>query len=130
MPDYQSKADHISPGKVDLLVLSAPNRFLFIAPDAIRYGVAEGNYTRLHLLEGGAHLVSMKIKDVVAALKQWQAFVRIHHSHFVNVHHLQHIDTQDGWKAVIHGETSLPVSNARRKELMAVFHRLYGRSNL
>ncbi len=101
----------------------------FPDPDTIQYGVAEGNYTRLYLTDGRTHLASLKIKDVVAVLVVWPAFVRIHHSHFINVRHLQYIDTQDGWVAFMVGDTALPVSNARKKGLMAVFYRLYGRIN-
>lgn len=129
MPISQTNGGGADPKRVDLLALSEPNRFLLIAPDTIQYGVAEGNYTRLYLTDGRTHLASLKIKDVVAVLALWPAFVRIHHSHFINVRYLQYIDTQDGWIAFMVGDTALTISNARKKGLMAVFYRLYGRIN-
>lgn len=108
--------------KLPLIAIAQQKRYIILSPAEIMYCVAEGSYSHVCLKTGEIILVSIKLKSVSELLQKWPEFVRIHHSHLINVNFLKYIETSDGWQACMDNHQLLPISNSRKPELMALFH--------
>lgn len=87
----------------------------FIPFDEIAYCSAQVNYTKIYTRDGKYLLCSKTLKEVEKNLPDHQ-FIRIHHSHLVNIHHISAMKKRDGMME-INNETLLPVSRNMRKYL-------------
>lgn len=80
---------------------------------------AEGSYSRIVLSDKRRVLVGRKLGEMEACLPDY--FLRIHHSHVVNLHHvLKFIKNCNSYVMLSNGE-ELPVSKSRRKDLLERF---------
>lgn len=79
------------------LALPTPEGMIFIPVDRIVRCEAEGAYTRAHLVSNENVLFSKNLGQLEKRLSD-QGFVRVHHSHLVN---LQHIDA---YQRIGHGQ--------------------------
>ena len=70
------------PANGDSIPLEAAGRTRWVAPAQVRWVEAEGDYVRLHLADGDAHLLRMPISHLE---ERWAAhgFIRIHRSYLV-----------------------------------------------
>ncbi len=78
---------------------------------------ADGNYTRFYLAGGEAMLVSKTLKEFETLLAEMN-FLRIHHSHLVNVSHVRKYVRGEGGLVVMSDSTSVPVSRRKKDELI------------
>jgi two-component system LytT family response regulator len=108
--------------KLPLIAIAQQKKYIILTPREIMYCVAEGSYCHIYMEDGEAILVSIKLKAVSEILQQWPEFVRIHHSYFINVHHLKWIEISDGWQACMSNGQLLPVSGSRKTALLSLFH--------
>ncbi|MEM6725632.1 MAG: LytTR family DNA-binding domain-containing protein [Bacteroidota bacterium] len=81
-------------------------------------GEADGNYTRLHLEDGGTLLVSKTLKEVALMLEDHD-FARIHHSHLVNLLHIKRYVRGDGGYVVLSNGKSVNVSRSKKEDLLS-----------
>lgn len=79
----------------DRLFLRLDDRWHFVSVSAIQSILAEGNYTRLTLIDRRTALVGRTLKHWIARLPA-RRFLRVHRSAIVN---LQHIDRVEEWSA-------------------------------
>jgi len=75
----------------------------------VRWVEAEGDYVRLHLVNGSAHLLRMPISHLE---EEWSAygFIRIHRGHLVPVQHITEFAVDGGNHTVTVAGHVLPVS--------------------
>ena len=84
---------------------------------------ADRNYTQFHLVDGSRTLVAKTLKDYEECLKG-HLFMRIHHSHLVNLNHVTSIDRTDGYSVTMSNGSTAPVSVRKRDVLLGYFDNL------
>ena len=104
------------PGNGDSIPLEAAGRTRWVAPAQVRWVEAVGDYVRLHLTDGDAHLLRMPISHLE---ERWaaQGFIRIHRSYLVPVGQIAEFAVagqpqRQGVRPVAAGE---PAARARRQ---------------
>jgi two-component system LytT family response regulator len=85
----------------------------FIPFDDILYCSAQINYTRIFTRNGKVLLCSKTLKEVEKNLPEDQ-FIRIHHSHLVNIHTVTAMKKKDAMLEINY-ETLLPISRNMKK---------------
>ncbi len=87
-----------------------------LARDDVSWVESAGDYVRLHLREGGKHLVRMPISLLE---EKWSdhGFARIHRSYVVALRDIRELRTSEGHMVVRIGDHDLPVSRRHSKEL-------------
>ena len=93
---------------------------LFIRQEEILYGQAKGNYTDLFLEDGRQIRVTRQLKEVNQLLNN-EMFIRIHHSHFINLNHLVSYHEE---KVLLDDGSRLTVSKSRKAYFLELFTRI------
>jgi DNA-binding LytR/AlgR family response regulator len=77
---------------------------------------AEGDYVRLHILDGSSYLVRMPISHLE---ERWVAhgFIRIHRGFLVPIRHISEFSVTDGVHTVTVDGQSLPVSRRHVRDV-------------
>ncbi len=87
----------------------------FVRRSQVTYAEAQGDYVRLHTVEGGGHLVRTPLSGLA---DDWEpvGFVRVHRSTVVNLAHVVEVRMQAGRCSVIvrSGDTTEELQVARR----------------
>ncbi|MGH3458267.1 LytR/AlgR family response regulator transcription factor [Aeromicrobium sp.] len=87
----------------------------FIQRSAVAYAEAQGDYVRLHTVDGSGHLIRMPLSSLA---EQWEeaGFARIHRSLLVNLAHVRELRMQAGRCSVVvpGGDDPVELSVARR----------------
>jgi two-component system, LytTR family, response regulator LytT len=113
---HESSRAADDPPVVDVVAVDAGNRTLLVARADIAWVEAAGDYVRIHLRDGGSHLLRMPMSTLE---EQWteHGFVRIHRSYLVSLRDISELRA-DGARTEVRvvGET-LPVSRRQLREL-------------
>ena len=97
----------------------------FIQRSSVVYAEAQGDYVRLHTVDGGGHLIRTPLGSLA---EQWEdsGFARIHRSHVVNLAHVRELRTQSGRCSVVvpngDGQIELPVARRHTRDLRQLIH--------
>lgn len=87
----------------------------FIQRSAVAYAEAQGDYVRLHTVDGSGHLIRTPLSTLA---EQWEdaGFARIHRSLVVNLAHVRELRMQAGRCSVVvpAGDEPVELSVARR----------------
>lgn len=78
---------------------------------------SEGNYVRFFFTDRKPLMIAKTLKDTEEMLSGF-SFERIHHSHIVNINHLQSYISKDGGYALMKDDSLLPVSNRKKTQLL------------
>lgn len=100
----------------ETIAVETAGRTRFIPRDKVRWAEAEGDYVRLHTVDGSAHLVRMPISHLE---ERWAAhgFIRIHRGFLVPIRHISEFSVTNGVHTVtVHGQT-LPVSRRHVRDV-------------
>ena len=84
---------------------------------------ATGNYTTIYLKDSKKLTVAKTMRefeDLLCAM----GFVRIHHSHIINLNHMQSYISRDGGYVIMDTSTTLPVSKRKKADLLAILNNL------
>jgi two-component system LytT family response regulator len=100
-----------------LVALSGLNEYILTTEEDIISCHSSGNYTMVHLIDGRKIIVSKTLKDVAASLKT-NYFVRVHHSHLINLRHAKKFLKKDGARLVLKNGEEVVVSRSKKKDLM------------
>jgi two-component system LytT family response regulator len=109
----QPKTNHFSK-----IQLSVSGKLIFVNPEDIMYCKAEGNYTTVYLKDNKKHLLSKKIKDVIASFPK-EDFFRIHKSYHVNLNAIKEIVKNEGLYIILENGQNIPVSRTKKEELIS-----------
>ena len=97
----------------------------FIQRSAVAYAEAQGDYVRLHTVNGAGHLIRTPLSNLA---EQWEdaGFARIHRSFVVNLAHIRELRMQSGRCSVVvpAGDDAVELAVARRhtRELRQMIH--------
>ena len=87
----------------------------FVSRASVSYVEAQGDYVRLHVVDGGSHLIRTPLTTLA---DEWQeaGFARVHRSHVVNLAHLRELRVQAGRSSVLVpvGDELVEIQVARR----------------
>jgi len=78
---------------------------------------ADGSYTSVHFTNSKKMLFSKPLKEFEDILSN-SGFVRIHHSHIINLNHVISFINKDGGYIIMSDNSTLPVSHRKRKQLV------------
>lgn len=78
---------------------------------------SEGNYSAIYLDDDKKIIVAKTLRDFEELLMD-HGFVRIHHSHLINLHHLAKYYSKDGGYVVMQNNETIPVSKRKKAELL------------
>lgn len=95
----------------------------FVYSHEIMYCISEGSHTHLHLTENRHNVVSKRLKEVGELLED-DAFVRIHHSHIINLAYAERYFNSKHNYVLMKDGAKLNVSRNRKSEFMDKFTRL------
>ncbi|HEV3382176.1 MAG TPA: LytTR family DNA-binding domain-containing protein [Trebonia sp.] len=91
-------------------------RTRFVSREDVRWAEAQGDYVRLHMADGEAHLVRMPISRLE---EMWadSGFIRIHRGYLVPFKHVTEFAANGGSHTVTVAGHSLPVSRRHVRDL-------------
>ncbi len=107
---------HISAPKQTKISLAEMDRIHIVEIDTIVRCESEKNYTTFFLLDGKKITVSKTIKEFDLSLTN-NDFLRVHHSHLVNLHQIKEVVKVNGPYLLMNDGSTVPVS-ARKKDLL------------
>lgn len=113
----QSYLNHTIIKQMNKIALPTSNGFRMIAITDIIRCEADSNYTLLVLENGKEILVSRQLKILEHALPKLM-FVRVHHSHLINLNYISHFVRNGGYKLYMTNDDVVEVSRNRKKDLM------------
>ncbi|GAA1747518.1 LytTR family DNA-binding domain-containing protein [Aeromicrobium alkaliterrae] len=87
----------------------------FVVRSTITDVEAQGDYVRLHTIDGTSHLVRMTLSHVAETWSEHE-FVRVHRSHVVNRRHIREVRQSSGRTTIVlpSGDATLEVEVSRR----------------
>jgi two-component system LytT family response regulator len=88
-----------------------------VGVDSIVHCVSDSNYTVLTLKEKQKIVASKTLKEVEELLEDY-GFLRVHHSHLINLNEVNKYIKGEGGYLVMSDESSVPVSRARKEALL------------
>ena len=92
----------------------------FVKIKEIIYCISDSNYTHIHLIGNKKILVSRTLKEIESMLVD-SGFLRIHHSHLINLQKIEKYIRGDGGYVVMDDKKSLSVSRSRKEALLSIF---------
>lgn len=92
----------------------------FVEVDDILHCESSSNYTYIYLTTGEKILVSKTLKELETLLTGHH-FCRVHHSHMVNLKHVRRYIRGKGGELVLKDGTVVPVSRAKKEDLLKLF---------
>jgi two-component system LytT family response regulator len=92
----------------------------FIKAEDIVHCQSEGNYTHIYLKDGAKFLICRTLKETEELL-DGHNFLRVHHSHLINLNHIKKYVKGDGGYVIMSNNTSISVSRSRKEELLRIF---------
>jgi len=84
---------------------------------------ADGNYTKFFLIKGKTILVSRQLKEFEEMLSSY-GFFRSHHSHLINLMHVERLEKRDGRILVMKDGSCVLVSSRKYTDLIAVLNNI------
>lgn len=100
-----------------MIALSSMNGYILTTEDDIISCHSSGNYTEVHLVDGRKVVISKTLKDVENSFRtRW--FVRVHHSHLINLKHAIKFLRKDGARLLLDNGNEVMVSRSKTKDLM------------
>lgn len=104
------------------IVLKTMERIYSVDIDDIIRFESDGGYTKVYLVDGKRIMVSRTMKEFDDLLLD-VGFLRVHHSHLVNMNHLFCFEKAEG-HVVMKDESIVPVSNRKKDQLLELLNML------
>jgi len=103
------------------IAFNTKNSVEFIDINDILYCTSNGNYTNVHLRNGQKIMASKKLKEVEEGLDA-ELFLRIHHSHLINLSGITKlIKEATCWSVIMEDGHDLPISKSRKATFQGRF---------
>jgi len=103
------------------IAINTKNGIQLIEASDIMYCLSDGNYTHIHLMNGQKLITAKKLKTIEEGLEE-DFFVRIHHSHLINLSGIETVIKGNiNWKVVMQDGTQLSISKSRKSEFQNHF---------
>lgn len=101
------------------IALSSADKVQIVAVSDIIRCESDRNYTLFVLTENRQILVTKTMKEYDEMLEEY-GFLRVHHSHMINLKHLKEFVKMDGGYAVMSDKSQVPVSVRKKEQLFRV----------
>jgi two-component system LytT family response regulator len=111
------------PNQERRLALPVADGLELVAVDEILYCESESNYTTIHLVNKKRLVISRTLKQFEDLL-DGDSFVRVHHSHLINVRFVRKYIRGEGGEVIMTDGTNVAVSRRKKQELMDSLSRL------
>lgn len=102
------------------IVLKTMERIYSVDLDDIIRFESDGGYTKVYLVDGKRIMVSKTMKEYDDLLMD-AGFLRVHHSHLINMNHLFCFEKAEG-HVVMKDDSIVPVSNRKKDHLMELLN--------
>ncbi len=99
------------------ITLPAGNSYEVVAVKDIIRCEADDNYTKVYLATGKKFMVSGTLKHYEELLPE-KDFIRVHHSHLINMNHMERFLKEDGGYAVMSDGSKVEVSRRKREDFL------------
>ena len=99
------------------IALNSSDKVIMVNIDDIIRCESKSNYTLFYLNNGEKILVTKSLKEYDNLLEEY-SFIRVHHSHLINLNYLKEFIKSDGGYAVMADKSTVPVSVRKRENLM------------
>jgi len=106
----------------DTIALPTSDGLTFASINDIVYCMADGSYTRMHMLDKSETLLSKTLGDVEELLGEYH-FFRIHHSILINLKQVKKYIRGEGGEVIMSSGQSLQVARTRKADFLNVFTR-------
>ncbi len=104
------------------IVLKTMERIYSVDLDDIIRFESDGGYTKVYLTDGKRIMVSKTMKEFDDLLLD-VGFLRVHHSHLINMNHLFCFEKTEG-HVVMKDDSVVPVSNRKKDQLLELLNML------
>lgn len=123
--EHQSLLNNIQlkSGKIEKLAVPSSEGIDFFDTKDIIYCRADGSYTSIVMKGNRQVLVCKNLKDFEDLLEE-SGFIRIHHSHIINLSHVQKYIKGDGGYVILTDNHHLDVSRRKKEEFMSLLDKL------
>ncbi|MEM7038690.1 MAG: LytTR family DNA-binding domain-containing protein [Bacteroidota bacterium] len=101
------------------LTLPTSDGFRYVNIEDIIRMEAQGSYSYI-VLEDGEHILVSKNLKAYEQLVEGQRFFRVHHSHLVNLDHVQQFVRADGGYLVMRDGARVNISRAKKDQILAL----------
>jgi two-component system LytT family response regulator len=102
------------------IALPTQDGFELVPLENIMHCESDSNYTHIVLKNGKKLLVSRTLKEIEELL-EGHPFLRVHHSHLVNLNEITRYIRGEGGYVVMSDNTSISVSRSRKDALLKLF---------
>lgn len=102
------------------IALPSSSGLVFVEPADVVHCESESNYTTVIFKDGRKHVISKTLKEIESIL-DGHGFMRVHHSHIVNLRHVTEYVKSDGGYLVLEDGSHISVSRSRKDDLMSLF---------
>jgi two-component system LytT family response regulator len=99
------------------LALPVAEGLQMVAVDEIVFCESESNYTTVHLKDRKRIVISRTLKEFEDLL-EGGSFIRVHHSHLINVRYVRKYLRGEGGEVIMADGTNVSVSRRKKQELM------------
>lgn len=112
----QYRLPHSLPGKVPFTTLEG---IFFVKPETIVRCESASNYTVMHFIDRPKLVISKTLKETEEILQPY-TFLRVHHSHLVNLQQVvRYVKTDGGFVETSDG-VQVPISRQRKEQILAL----------
>jgi len=105
--------------KFKRLALNSADKVHMVNIDDIIRCESQSNYTLFYINGGEQILVTKSLKEYENLLEEY-SFLRVHHSHLINLNYLKEYIKTDGGYAIMTDNSNVPVSVRKRENLLKV----------
>jgi two-component system, LytTR family, response regulator len=121
--DFKANVDYLlenirgTKPKFKRIALNSAEKVNMVNIDDILRCESQSNYTLFHLKDKETILVTKSLKEYENMLEEY-SFIRVHHSHLINLNYLKEFIKTDGGYAVMTDGSNVPVSVRKRDNLL------------
>jgi two-component system, LytTR family, response regulator len=102
---------------INKIAIPTMEGFQLLAVGSIISCESQGNYTCLYLKDRRSIIASRYLKDIEELLEEYP-FIRVHHSHIVNINEVEKYIKGDGGYLIMSDGSSINVSKSRKELLL------------
>lgn len=102
------------------IALPSSSGLVFIDPSELIHCQSDSNYTEVYFRDGRKHVISKTLKEIESLLN-CHGFMRVHHSHIVNLRHVTEYIKSEGGYLILDDGSHISVSRSRKEELLGLF---------
>ncbi len=93
------------------------NKIKFVKLAEISHCISDGNFTYVHLSDGGKIYSSYSLRSLEERLPE-NFFFRPHKSHLINGYHIKEYDKSDGGFIIMTNKNEIPISRGKREDFL------------